>query len=224
MQSSIDERENFFEVVIMPRRGRFRGHEAGPAADRMRELAPKFRLARNNAAVAGRGGIEERESADEIVVVDEVSPSGAKRVVASVESLARLKEDHPELIIAPLVEYELARTSRPQARAVSVVAAGVGVALRVRVRDRASGAPLAGADVRVFTGWAGRIGDQAVTNAAGIATLALGGNVVFAERIYVYPPLAGFWGTYALDRQLRDQDLFELEPLDLMEPDSLRTL
>ena len=157
-------------------------------------------------------------------VVGRIARTTARVVLASPAWLARVREERPELEVAPVVFYRLARNARPVPRTDVAVQAAAAPAtrVRVRVRDARSGAAVAGADVRAFTDFEQLIGAKAITDAHGVAALDLGAAPVFVERLYVYPPLVGYWGTQSQNRQLHDGDQFSIEPIDLSVADGFR--
>lgn len=158
-------------------------------------------------------------------VLAEVAKNGAKLVLASTEQIRALRQEYPDVQVAPVVQYHLARALRPAPKVdlASPANAAVKNKLRVSVRDSQTGKALGGADVRAFTDFANRFGAKAITDMAGEAALDLDSTSVFIERLYVYPPLSGYWGTYRLDVMLSDGDCFDLSPVDLSHSDSLRT-
>ena len=149
----------------------------------------------------------------ELRVVAGIGADGPKLVEASLEALLSLRRSAPELVIVPESWGRTARVEPPEVARAAVEAAASDTGLRLTLRDAATGRPLAGADVRAFTDYAGRVGADATSD--GVVRLRLAAARV--ERLLVYGP-AGYWGLHRQDVDLADGDDLPIRPIDLAEP------
>ncbi len=173
---------------------------------------------------AGPTVLESGSGPQPIRVLDSIREDGAKLVEMSEATAASLRASQPDVIIAPVIYYQLARFARPEPRGVTTalnVTAAQSTTLRIRVTDRVTGDPVEGADVVGFTDFANRFGAGATTNAQGQVELDFGAAPVQLERFYVFPPLVGYWGFFEADVELTDRTI-EIEPIDFGVDDALR--
>lgn len=161
-----------------------------------------------------------------IRVIDSISEDGAKLVECDTDDLPAIRAAHPDANIVPVAFYEIARARERSVRAAPSslavnLAAGV-QRLSLRVVDSKTGSPVAKAKVVAFTDFAHRFGDENTSKADGTVRLNLGRDPIDIERLYVYPPLAGYWGAFRQDIQLTSGMDLALEPIDLAQIDCLR--
>jgi len=184
--------------------------------------------AMGHGAMAGLGGaaaLPAPGAADTFRVIHTLSDDGPKLVEATPEAINALHAEHADVRAVPVVTYQVA--TRPQERAqLKVHTAGFGpiVFLAVKVVHAATGRPVAGAMVVAFTDHARRQGDQALSNAQGVAKLRLGGRAVAVELLVVYPPHS-HWGLMKRSVTLVDASTtIQLRPIDLSHPDFIGEL
>ena len=125
-----------------------------------------------------------------IEVLDSINENGPKLVRADQE--AALAARALGLRLAPVIKYQAAGRFTVQAPP----GAGSGPLLHVSVRCKSTRTPIAGAIVTAFTSFANREGAEAKTDPAGECDLDLGKIPITLDRLYVQPPLAGYWGGY----------------------------
>jgi len=165
-----------------------------------------------------------------IRILDSIREDGPKLVQMSRSAVAQLRAQQPNVRVAPVVNYRPARAPFLFPKAASAGGPGVAAAAvalgpgRVQLKVVAKGTdnPVVGARVVAFTNFAGRFGAGATSDAAGIAILDFGSAPGTIERLYVYPPLAGFWGALEFAVHLSGGSTIELTPIDLTAVDSLR--
>jgi subtilisin len=147
----------------------------------------------------------------DLSILDSIHEDGPKLVELPETQVASFEAAEPELRLDPIRHYRLA-TSLASVPARPTAAAS-GPPLRVTIVGAATGQPLRGALVRAYTSFVGGSGDECVTDSKGTATLRLGGTLVALEKLYVSPPLEGYWGRFQANASLRDGDTLRLEPI-----------
>jgi subtilisin len=162
-------------------------------------------------------------------VLDSIREDGAKLVEMSEADSKKLRTTHPDILIAPVVYYELATARRLRPRAAPsllgvqpAATPGIPGQIQVRVIDANSSAGVENALVVAFTDFTNRFGADGRTDSNGNAVINLGTSSVQIERLYVYPPLAGYWGAYRENFTLQPGFQVSLQPIDLSFVDSLR--
>jgi subtilisin len=204
--------------VLLPPRTLSAGRSAGAAS-----TAPFFlelnAVGPAPAVVPGAGTVQIR-------VLDSIHEDGAKLVELAEDDVLALRAAQPNVTIAPVIYYELARARLHVPRAAASPVAGAVAAtpgpIRLTVQDVKSGDGVEGATVVAFTDFANRFGAMGKTDAQGEVTLDLGGQPVDIERLYVYPPLAGYWGAYQEDAQLHSGFTVRIQPIEFGVQDCLR--
>jgi len=150
-------------------------------------------------------------------VLDSIDRAGAKLIEADAESVSAIRAAQPDLMIAPVVYYDIAR--RPAFRAFPVQSVATTAALAavgrvaVTVRDARTGAGVPRATVVAFTNFTTRTGASGVTGADGVAKLQFSATPVTVERLIVVPPLAGYWGASLRNQVLNSTVDLRLEPI-----------
>lgn len=124
-------------------------------------------------------------------VIDSISEHGPKLVQASQEAALALREHG--LRLAPVITYRTAiKRFAPQ----PPPGAGAGNTIHITVECKSTKSPVVGAVVTAFTNFRANEGAEATTDAAGTCDLDVGKSAVTLDRLYVFPPLEGFWGAY----------------------------
>jgi hypothetical protein len=185
--------------------------EAGP-------LAPEGPEARLLSSLPHVHSTEEPASAPlegaaghEVRFVDSTREDGPRLVEASAEAVEAVNGGDAPLRMLPEVEYP---PPNPSLEAFAgATPAGGHATLTVTCADAESGAGVAGADVVAFTDFAQREGASGGTDAAGEVTLSLPSTSI--ERLYVYPPLSGYWGAFQEGVTASGQLTVPLTPIDL---------
>lgn len=161
-----------------------------------------------------------------IRVLDSIHEDGAKLVEMTDAAVDALHAAQPDIIIAPVVYYEIATVRRPSPRAVASTMATSPAALpgtiQIRVVDAKTGNGVRGAQIAAFTDFANGFGAGGVSDQDGEVALNFGVSQVQIERLYVFPPLAGYWGFFQQNMPLQSGFLAALEPIDLTVVDALR--
>jgi subtilisin len=149
-------------------------------------------------------------------VIDSINENGPKLVAASQEAALALRQYG--LRLAPVVVYKTALSRfRPNAPA----GCGKGQTIQVTVECKSTKNPISGAIVTAFTSFASNEGAEATTDAAGNCTLDVGKSSLTLDRLYVYPPMAGFWGSYQSSVACSSSLKVDLEPIQLPYTDAL---
>ena len=208
------------KFVLLPSRG-LSADSSGLAASTasfFRSLMPVAAHGAPPAAgAATAGGLQIR-------VLDSIRESGAKLVEMSEEDAERLHHLQPDVQVAPVLYYALARAERFELRAAPSLldATQPPGTVEVIVKDKVSNSGVPGVTVVAFTDFEQRFGAGGETDGDGRVSLDFGVTPVSIERLYVYPPLAGYWGTFGRDVQLQGSHTVEIEPIDLGFTDSVR--
>jgi len=170
----------------------------------------------------------------EIEVIDSIREDGTKLVAMREDDAMALRANQPDIVVAPVLYYRLAVATRhacraaPSSLSVNPIARpgirtrGAAPPITVHVADRVTGTPIAGAQIVAFTDFANRLGRDSVTNRNGNAKLDFGTSPVRLERLYVYPPLAGYWGAFERDASIGVGHRIDLNPIDPSADDCLR--
>lgn len=161
----------------------------------------------------------------EIKVLDSIHEDGCKLVEMDEADVGRLRAAQPDVIVAPLLYYRPAVVRAPAVRGAASPLGAQPAALgpvRLRIVDAKTGAGVTGAQVVAFTDFAQRLGASGQSDAGGNVSLAFGASPVQIERLYVYPPLVGYWGLLRGNLQLHSGIVLQLEPVDLSLRDGVR--
>jgi subtilisin len=176
-------------------------------------------------------------------VLDAISDTGPKLVETTAEGELSLRLSNPDLKIVPEVFYHRLwyrpnvekryvrkldvqkRKVRAQKRktkaghrvkvAVKSLAAAAGATLTVV--DRATGKPLRGAHVVVFTDYKTRTGDEGDSGANGVVRLGAISPQQTLERAYVYGP-PGYWDYYVSHTSAAALKRIGLRAIDVSDP------
>jgi subtilisin len=153
-------------------------------------------------------------------VVDSVAEDGAKLVEMTEETKRRLEAEQPGLRVEPVRYYELARTARYEVRAAPPILLSAVVApnVPVKVVDQDTKQAIVGATVVAFTDFDKRIGASGESDASGEVLLDFGVPNPRLERVYVYPPLAGYWGAFRSNIKAQQLGTIELAPVSAASP------
>ena len=174
-------------------------------------------------------------------VLDSIHEDGAKLVEMTADIAQDLQASQPGLRIVPvvyyktaLIRYEVQRTLKAAAKAAAAAAKAAAAAAKaaaaavkaasgktvVTITSASDHKPVKGAMVVGFTDFKNGVGAQGVTNAQGVANLALGGGAKL-ERLYVYPK-KDFWGALQTDVSSRGGIKVALTPVAFDYEDELR--
>lgn len=200
--------------VLLPEAGALAPQ--GPQAQLLSSL-PDVRSTEEPAAapLAGAEG-------QEVQFVDSVREDGPRLVEASAGVAEAVNGSDTPLRMLPEVEYP---DPNPPLRAFADAApsssaqGGALITLTISCTDAKSGDPVAGAHVVAFTEFARKVGAEGTTDATGSVKLVLGDTTV--ERLYVYPPLSGYWGAFQEGVGAGHRTV-PLTPIDLSFVDSVR--
>jgi len=157
-------------------------------------------------------------------VVDSIGPDGAKLVEVTQQAALSIRALRPDLRLVPVVYYTTAELRHQQIEIDAVPAgrsAAAAPSITLQVVSKKSAAPVANAFVVAFTDFKTKKGAQAVTDADGKATLALGTASVTLDRLYVYP-LDANWSIIKKKLAVKTGTKVVLDPLDLGYTDGLR--
>ena len=188
------------QYIILPARG-LRA-ETGPSRDILMRMTNDFRATEEFILTLPEGR--------NVRILDVVQENGAKLVEADDLTAAMINEnDNIPLRAVRVVTYRRPDPNPwPASSIYSIDSEGLDE-IPIQVRDRATRAPLAGAQVFAFTNFAASQGGTAVTDATGTAALTLSDDML--DRLYVYPP-PNYWGAY--QTQVSASGLVvELEPV-----------
>lgn len=160
-------------------------------------------------------------------VLDSIHEDGAKLVEMSEEDAITLRRSRPDMKIAPVVYYDRALQPRYSVRAVAAPLSAQGVAvggtLSLRILDSVTGNGVAGAHVVAFTDFANRFGAEGTSDGGGHVSLDFdGATTVALDRLYVYSPLAGYWGAYREQLTIATGDEFGIAPIEFTIVDGVR--
>lgn len=153
----------------------------------------------------------------DIRIVDTIDQNGPRLVEADPETVDVVNSPASPLRLQPVVEY------RPPNPPLHPVAAGVrpaATAVTITCTDAMTGQGVAEALVVAFTDFTTKVGGEGMTDATGSVTIQLASDSV--ERLYVYPPLAGYWGAYRSALDITGPMTVPLNPIDLHDIDVIR--
>lgn len=177
------------------------------------------RLQSPTARVAIRTLAGSSQPDSQIKVLDSIHENGAKLVELSPNLLATLRATQPGLRVLPEVFYypQHVRFRVKTQMRLNTRRAGT----RIRVVDKASGAPVTGAVVVLFTNFAQREGMEGTTDQQGELLLRLGQSPLHVDQLHIYPRL-GYWSLLRKKFTIKAGDTFSLQPLDLRPTDVVR--
>ena len=157
-------------------------------------------------------------------VLDSIREDGPKLVEISEDDARALHQFRPDVEVAPIVYYKLASAEPHRVRAASATFSTVSqpATINLSVRDALSGDAVTGARVVAFTDFDSRLGAEATTDAQGQVSLVFESSPVEIDRLYVYPPLVGYWGGFRQNIRLNSGDEIEVQPVDLEYVDCVR--
>jgi subtilisin len=151
-------------------------------------------------------------------VVDSIHEDGAKLVEMSADTAKDLQASAPGLRIVPELFYRPAVAIHELDN--KVKAAATATKAVITVTSSSDGKPVRDATVVAFTDFQNRTGAKGVTNAQGVARLALGRGATI-ERLYVFPKLS-FWGALRRSVSPRGGIDITLTPIALDFTDAVR--
>ncbi len=159
-------------------------------------------------------------------VVDSIRKNGPKLVEMSEEGARLLRANQPQIHVAPVLYYNLALSPRYRVkeiaggrrREVSIRSRGI----KMRIVDSATQKGVEDCMIVAFTDFDNRIGAMGETDNEGTAILAFGKKSIKIERLYVYPPLAGYWGVHDENVIINSGDIVRMDPIDLSFTDALK--
>jgi len=207
-------------LILMPRRG-FRARDSLlsiAAAPLLEALHDRLSA---HASLLHAGGILPVACR----IIDSIRGDGPKLIELARGDIPALRAAFPILDLVPVVYYRPAAAPRPTAStpAAAAAAGAAGSGVSIRIVDAVSHQGVAGAEVSAFTNFAGRDGETVFSAADGTAQFDwLGAAPAALERLYVYPPLAGYWGYYKPNVSLTNGLTITLQRIDMTKPDSLR--
>jgi len=170
---------------------------------------PKLR-ATGNVAIAARPA-QVGDGPAEMTVLDSLHENGPKLVEMSPQAELDLRAEVPGLKIVPLVRFERLRAVVTLDKTTETAASTVNVI----VRDLTTNAPIVGARLLGFTNFRHRTGAEAVSNARGVARLALPEGTKL-DRLYVFSP-ALYWNRLETSFVLNASNVLTVRPIDLSE-------
>lgn len=186
---------------------------AGPAASLLGDLpAVRSMSAPESTALDAADGRE-------VTIVDTAREDGPRLVDTDLETAEIVNRSKAPLRMAPEVLYPF---PNPPLRAAGggAMPAAAPVTTQVSCVDAATGDGVEGAHIVAFTDFAQRIGAEGVTDGNGIAELRLPNASV--ERLYAYPPLAGYWGCFRREVDASSSIDLRMEPIELEFVDGVR--
>jgi subtilisin len=133
----------------------------------------------------------------QIEIIDSVFATGPKLVRVSPGLRRRLRIEQTPLRLLPNCHYRTV-SMHPMPAPNPIPSSGTAT-LDIHVTDASTGQPVAGAFVELYEDAQHCIGDRGTTDSAGQITLRTGRLPVQVDRLYVTPPLTGYWGKYAED-------------------------
>jgi subtilisin len=160
------------------------------------------------------------EPVSRIKVLDSIHEDGPKLIEAEPQEIEALEHSNLGVRVRPLISYRVALPN--QFKPDFVTGASSGPPATVRVISAQNATPIRDALVTAFTDFANNLGAEALTDSNGDAFLNLGGLPVNIDRLYVQPPLHGFWGACCGTLVLPNVHHVQLRPVDLSVPDALR--
>ena len=150
-------------------------------------------------------------------VIDSIHEDGPKLVEAD-ESAVRSIRAHG-LRLEPVITYRATAASRFNPTAPQNAASAGPIT--VSVVCKSTGQPVSGAIVTAFTQFSAREGAEEVTNSVGQCDLFLGHTALTLDRLYIFPPLSGFWGRYQSSVLCNGTLQIQLEPVQTSSTDAL---
>ena len=156
----------------------------------------------------------------EIEIVDTALDDGPRLVEADREMVEALNRSDAPLRLVAEVEYPPPNLPLQIAEGPGGGGSPGGGPVMIECKDAVTGAGVGGAQVVAFTDFANALGAEGVTDANGNVSVTLASNTI--ERLYVYPPLAGYWGAFRQDLPVSNPIAIGLTPIDLDYVDSVR--
>jgi subtilisin len=196
------------EYILLPARGLHIPFERGGLA--LSLLMGKQSAGDPNAPISGT-----LPGAPPIQVIDSVNENGPKLVKADQETA--LAARRLGLRLEPAIKYRTAGRFSVKPPAGS----GAGTPLQFSVICKSTRVPVEGAIVTAFTNFAAMEGAEATTDVKGTCDLDLGPSALTLDRLYVHPPLSGFWGHYQSSVACSGSHLIELKPVQASYTDAL---
>jgi subtilisin len=166
------------------------------------------------------GAVYERSDAD-IWVLDSMFPAGPKLVVA-MRTLRQRIQARPELFrLVPNCFYDIV-SAYPEP---TPTPAGSNYVLSVLVRDSFTQQPVGDAKVTLFEDVAHALGDSGTSDAYGRLDLYVSGFPVNVERLYIEPPMVGYWGLHDVNLSIASSTVgLDLEPVAAAHVDLARSV
>lgn len=189
------------------------------AAELLAELPVAHSMSRpETASLADAGG-------GEVQVIDAALEDGPRLVEADPKTAESLNLGDSPLQMVPEVEYPVPNPPLQVSGSGFVGGSsgggtGAPTPVTINCTDASSNDPVPDAHVVAFTDFANRVGGEGMTDAAGNVTLSLGSPSI--ERLYVYPPLAGYWGGFRQSLVAAGTVSVPLAPIDLSYADCVR--
>lgn len=196
------------EYILLPaRRLHFRWEEGGPANSLLASMG--------SARSTNSPLVMDFPGSPPIHVVDSVHENGPKLVRADRDTVLAARK--LGLRMEPVIKYRAVGRFNVKPPAGS----GVGTPLQLSVVCKTTRVPVEGAVVTAFTNFSALEGAEATTDVKGCCDLDLGPSALTLDRLYVHPPLSGFWGSYQSSVACGGRLLVELEPVDPSYTDAL---
>ena len=155
-------------------------------------------------------------------IVDTIFENGPRLVEADDETVDEVNRGDLPVQFVPVVDYGAPQppvhpvsATGPEPRPVAPT-----ITITVTVTDATTGLGVPDACVIAVTDATNKVGAKGTTDAAGTVTLQLASS--FIERLYVMPPLAGYWGAYQETITVTGPITVPLKPIDLNEVDVVR--
>jgi subtilisin len=155
----------------------------------------------------------------DVRVIDSIHEDGPKLIEADMGQVEAIQSTLG-LRVRPLITYRVALPSpfKPD----PIPAAAGSPPTIVKVVSAMTALPIPNALVTAFTDFQAHLGAEASTDANGEVRLNLGWAALQVERLFVQPPMAGFWGASASNILLPPMHLVQLMPVDMTVPDVVR--
>lgn len=153
---------------------------------------------------------------EDVRVIDSVAEDGAKLVEMTDDTRRRLETEQPGVRVEPVRYYQIARAERYRVEAAPPILQASSVlapSTSVRVVEHGTGQAISGAVVVAFTDFANRFGASGTTDKVGTTHLNFGVPNPRIERLYVYPPLVGYWGAFRSNVTVAQLAVVELTPI-----------
>jgi hypothetical protein len=161
---------------------------------------------------------------EDIEVIGSVAENGPKVVTMPTETARTLRRSSDRFIVAPIRKYRPALRPLTKVRTKNLYSNATGrSSIQIFLKSAETGAPLSGAKVTAVLDPISMAGLTRISGQKGSVTLTFPGASTKVARLYVYPP-HGFWGRYAENMTLADQETIKLTQISMKYKDVLGSL